>query len=91
MSIDCIILNPRILLGAVYALALACLSNSDTQLQSRAIQTICSVFIGCPKLIIHSHNCGILNRLFRGEYPPAVVEKMLIALKYMMESEEVIH
>jgi hypothetical protein len=86
-------LNPRIIWGATYATALFCLNTQmplDQGLQSRAVQTLCSVFIGCPRLIIHSQNIGLLDIILSDKFPPNVVDKMLTSLKYMMMSEEVI-
>jgi hypothetical protein len=75
--------------GACYATAMFALNLPEPKLQIRAVQALCGVFIGCPRLMLLTQESGLLERLLSEEYPSDVHESLLIALKNMMMAEEV--
>ena len=45
--------------------------------QARAVQALCGVFIGCPRLMLLSQDCGLLTRVMGAEFPEIVHERLL--------------
>ena len=74
-------------------------------MQARAVQALCGVFVGCPRLMLITQNSGLLGRILDGEgegakddgdrsgtggeFSAAVHERLLLSLQDMMKTEEV--
>lgn len=63
------------------------------------MQALCSVFIGTPKLLLHCNNTGLLSDVLHPYSPysptpppfvPELYQKVLISLRDMLETEEVL-
>jgi len=57
-------------------------------LQAAAVQALCSVFIGCPRLMLYAQNDGLIGRLLGEDVPDIVHERFLRALRQMLTAEE---
>jgi hypothetical protein len=83
-------LKPTTVIAISYLISIYCLKCEDNQLRSISIQTLCSTFYGCPKLILHAQKNGVLTDIFEGKYSNSVIEKLLISLHHMMDTDEVL-
>ena len=79
-------LKPNCIYGMAYAAILFALKLQNTPIQVRAIQALCSVFVGCPKLMMLAEETGIITILFSNE--DARIERFLQSLKEMLVIEE---
>lgn len=90
------LLYAPLLSGVCYAIAVYLLNFNVTggmvmQLHSRAVQALCSIFVGNPALLIHCDNQHLLKQLFDPEnemFSDSVREKLLISLRRMLDTEE---
>ena len=81
-------LTAHTLNGCCYAAVQFALAFASPQVQARAVQALCGVFIGCPRLMLRTQESGLLTRILSHEFPESVHERMLVALKDMMMAEE---
>ena len=81
-------LTAHTLNGCCYAAVQFALAFASPQVQARAVQALCGVFIGCPRLMLHTQESGLLTRILSHEFPESVHERMLVALKDIMMAEE---
>ena len=84
-----------LLSGMCYAVAVYILLNLSADqhavLHTRAVQVLCSIFVGNPSLLIHCDSRKLLHELFDPEnihYSDSVHERLLISLKRMLDTEE---
>ena len=75
--------------GCTYAACTYALTINLPQVQSRAVQCLCGVFVGYPRLMLQAQDSGLMRKLLCGEYSDCVRERMLVSLRDMMLSEEV--
>ena len=75
--------------GCTYAACMYALTIELPPVQARAVQSLCGVFIGCPRLMLLLQDNRLMDRLLSSEFPDSVREKFLISLKDMMMAEEV--
>ena len=75
--------------GCTYAACMYALTIDLPPVQARAVQSLCGVFIGCPRLILLLQDNRLMDRLLSFEFPDIVKEKFLISLRDMMMAEEV--
>lgn len=71
-----------------YSAIVFSLKLHDKKLHLRATQALCSVFLGCPKFIIHANTSGLLRKLFETEQGEEIHCTLVTCLKNMMLSEE---
>jgi hypothetical protein len=76
------------LTGCCFAASQFALTISLPMVQARAVQALCGVFIGCPRLMLLIQENGLLTRLLGTEFPDTVHERLLQSLKGMMLAEE---
>jgi len=81
-------LSPATLNGCVHAAAVFALTLPDEGCEVRAVQALCRVYIGCPKLITLSQHEGLLYRLLSPTNSSLLHEKLLGGLNHMMLAEE---
>lgn len=80
--------SATVLSGVCYSAINFCLQLKDKKLYLRSTQALCSVFLGCPKLIILANTTGLLRKLFGEEQEEEIHYTLLTSLKNMMLSEE---
>lgn len=82
-------LHPNVLHGSTYSAALCILSKAeDSNVQLQAVQALCGVFTGCPRLMILANEKNILPTLLGNTFESRVHERFLLALKDMLVNEE---
>ena len=81
-------LGPATLNGCTHAAAVFALTLPDDSCEVRAVQALCRVYIGCPKLVTLSQSNGLLARLLSDTYSPLLHQKLLGSLNHMMLAEE---
>jgi hypothetical protein len=79
-------LKPKCIYGMAYAAILFALKLPNISIQVRAIQALCGVFIGCPKLMMLAEESGVIGIIFSNE--DARLERFLQSLKEMLVVEE---
>lgn len=82
-------LHPATLHGACYAAAIYALTVPNAAVQIRGAQALCGVFAGCPRLMMLAQEEGLLSALLGENYDDQVHERFIVALKDMMNVEEV--
>ena len=75
--------------GCTYAACMYALTIELAPVQARAVQSLCGVFIGCPRLMLLLQDNRLMDRLLSDEFPDSVREKFLTSLRDMMMAEEV--
>ena len=81
-------LGPATINGCVHAAAVFALTLPDESCEIRAVQALCRVYIGCPKLISCAQSNGLLTRLLGQAYTSLFHEKLLGGLNHMLLAEE---
>lgn len=81
-------LIPSAIHGCCYSAVCFALSLDDSVIQSQAVQTLCSVFLGFPKLIVFENSSILLRRILSEHFPIATRVKMLVSLKKILDLEE---
>jgi hypothetical protein len=86
--------------GACFVCILFLLHIDSEVVHSRAVQALCSVFVGSPKLMIYAESMGLVAHILQqptinngdnvndSGYGDVVHEKLLLALQHVMEMEE---
>jgi hypothetical protein len=72
--LDISVFDPRILYGAAYSAASFALSAKDEKIQSRAVQTLCGIFAGYPRIMLLAQSTGLMNRILskKAEFSPLI-------------------
>lgn len=73
--------------SSCYVCVKFCLSLDHENIQARAAQGLCSVFVGCPNLILEAEKDGILQWLI-GQSSSSVISKTLQSLNKVLLEEE---
>ena len=92
-------LQPLTINGCTYASARLVLTGwghlEDEGVEIRAVQALCSTFIGCPKLVMLAREEGLLDRVFgvgkdhfKDHFTPLFHTKLLDGLNCMLKAEE---
>lgn len=77
------------LFGACYSAASFALKIDNVPTRMRALQCLCGVFVGCPRLMMVAQEQGILTSILGNvNTSEQVLEKFLVSLKEMMLAEE---
>ena len=94
-AIGNIIYGP-VICGICYAISVYILIHlsHDTHmiLHTRAVQSLCNIFVGNPTLLIHCDSMKLLPELLNpnnSNYSCNMHEKLLLSLKRMLDAEEV--
>lgn len=74
--------------GACFSCCLFALELKSEALQCRALQALCSVFIGSPRLILLADSEGAIEWILSSHFSGAVHERFLSSLRRMMLAEE---
>eukprot|EP01038_Epipyxis_sp_PR26KG_P004076 gene4076-5822_t len=82
-------LHPLVVCGMCYVMVVSCLKFPCERVKMNAVQALCSIFTGYPRLMLTSQSNGILARLFSNEFSGPVHERLILSLKEMMLSEEI--
>lgn len=81
-------LQPGAIYGCCYAATVFSLSFSQPSVQSQAVQTLCSIFLGCPRLVLLQKSTTLLTTILSADFSSIVHEKMLQSLKKILDMEE---
>jgi hypothetical protein len=82
-------LHPCAIFGCVYTAIMFALTVNNIQVQVRAVQALCGVFTGYPRLMSIPRSTQLFSIILSSKFSEAVHEKFIVSLKDMMLSEEV--
>lgn len=74
--------------GACYSCCMFALEQPEEAVQYRALQALCSVYVGRPRLILLSDSEGLIGWIFSAHFSATAHEKFLTSLRRMMLAEE---
>lgn len=82
-------IHPRTFFGACYAAVTFSLSLPDAAIQTRAIQALCGIFTGYPRLMLLAQSTGLFGQVLSTAYSTEIHERFIVGLKEIMVAEEV--
>lgn len=80
--------NFQALTGCCFAVAAFAFSLQDTLVNSRAVQALCDIFTGNPRLMIVAQSIDLISAILDSSQGEAVHDKFITGLKSMFGSEE---
>tara|TARA_A100001015_G_scaffold124639_1_gene138120 strand:+ start:10 stop:4383 length:4374 start_codon:yes stop_codon:yes gene_type:complete len=76
------------IIGACYSCCMFGLELKNEAVHLKAIQALCSVYIGNPRLILLTDKEGMIEWIFSSHFSSSVHRQFLVSLRYMMMAEE---
>lgn len=80
--------DPRLFYGIGYSVVMYSLSLPDPAVQLRAIQCLCGIFAGYPRIMLLAKEKEHIRQVLSDRFNETLHERFLIGLKEMMVSEE---
>eukprot|EP01031_Cornospumella_fuschlensis_P027689 gene27689-33441_t len=81
--------NFNTLTGCCFAVAAFAFAQQDTIVISRAVQALCDIFTGNPRLMIVAQSIDLVSRILDESQGEAIHDKFILGMKRMFGSEEI--